>query len=179
MAATQIKKMKEWHNQLIDWLIANPRANLSETSAHFEVSPSWISTVKNSDAFQAIYAERRKEISSEVCATVRERTTALAEVSIDVYTERLHASRHNIPLDKVRDAVALSAEMLGITHRTAPSPAPTTQVNIGLVDPEALAEARRRHHERLGVEESSTSAQMKLINESIDSAPAALVPTTE
>ena len=178
MAKTGPKKMREWHSQLLDWLIANPRATLTDTASQFDVSTSWISIVKNSDAFQAAYATRRADITSEVCSTVRERTEAMVETSLDVMTTRIQDARHNIPLDKVQDALSLGAEMLGITHRTAPAQAPSTQVNIGLVDPEALAEARRRHHARLENEEQSP--QLKLINESIEHGqPATILSSTK
>lgn len=90
MSATQLKNgVRPWHEELLEFLLANPRASLQEISFHFSATPSWISIVKNSDAFKEMWAKRRQEHFDRVSISVTDRVTALADVTIDALTVKM------------------------------------------------------------------------------------------
>ncbi len=85
----QLTRLEPWHHDLIDWMLQNPAASGREAAAHFGVSPTWISIVKNSEVFRAELARRRETISRAVATDIVGRAGALAELSLDVLHERI------------------------------------------------------------------------------------------
>ena len=85
----QLKRLEPWHHQLIDWLLANPRKSGCDAADHFDVSPVWISIVKNSPVFLAEFERRREMISRSVEVDIGLRATALANSALDEMTERI------------------------------------------------------------------------------------------
>ncbi len=148
MARQQIKKTgKPWHTALIHWMLANPTASAREAATHFKVSQTWLSILKNSDAFKEAYAKEQALYSSAVVAGIAEKMTAHAELGIDIMSQRLEESRDSIDIELVHTSVRLALETLGYTR--AKNGGPETIVNIGLVSPELLSEARENMR-RLG-----------------------------
>lgn len=144
MSATQIKKVRAWHEELLEYTLAYPRASLQEASLYFNVSISWLSIVKNSDAFQELWAKRRGEHFSRVSASVSERVTALAEVTIDKLTNKVE-SDPQISIAALKEVGDMALRSLGfgaprssgsITLNTGPQ-----QTNI-VIDKDTLAAAR-------------------------------------
>lgn len=147
MSATQLKNgMRAWHEELLEFTLAHPRASLMETAFYFNVSISWLSIVKNSDAFQELWAQRRGEHFSRVSATVTERVTALAEATVDALTERVEkeAREGTASIATLREVGDMALRSLGFGNKGIQSPlilnAPNT-TNI-FVDRETLARAR-------------------------------------
>src|SRR2546421_725388 len=60
-AGPLVRGLRYTHEAMVDMLIAEPWISQNELAARFGFSPSWISTVICSDAFQAKLAERRGE----------------------------------------------------------------------------------------------------------------------
>ncbi len=146
MARTkQIKRLEPWHHRLIDWLVANPEMSGRECAMQFGVSAVWISIVKHSPIFRAEFERRREMISKSVTADIAERATALAELSLDVLTERIKRNGHSMPLGEVRDVTQMALKMLGYPARQVRggSPAPVTP-NLEVVDAKVLAAAREK-----------------------------------
>lgn len=125
-------------------MLAHPRATLAETAFYFNVSISWVSILKNSDAFQELWARRRGEHFHRVSATVTERVQALADVTIDALTEKVEqevrAGTANIGTLKEVGDMALKSLGFGPKGNT-PAGGPAVQNNF-FIDKETLARAR-------------------------------------
>jgi len=108
------------HRALADAIISNPRATHLELSKLFGYSPTWISTVTNSDAFRVYLEERKAEIVDPVMRlTIEDRYRAMACRSVEVLMEKLHA-----PASVISDELALKAAALGATVLKTAAPVP-------------------------------------------------------
>lgn len=143
----QLQNIRAWHEELLEFILAHPRASLQETAFYFNVSESWISIVKNSDAFQELWATRRNEHFSRVSATVTERVTALAEISIDALTHKVEqeVNSGNANLQTLKEVGELALKSLGFgVQRNAGGGGNVINNNVILADKEALREAREK-----------------------------------
>jgi hypothetical protein len=143
--SVQIKSVKAWHEELIDFMLAQPRAGLKETSEFFGVSMSWLSIVKNSDAFQNEWDKRRAEHSSAVSVSIVERVEALAEVALETMTEKLEREGAAVGLTTLREISETALKSLGFGQRSnvpAQNANNITNNNMIVVDRETLARAR-------------------------------------
>lgn len=154
MSATQLKNgVRAWHEELLEFILAHPRASLQEASLFFNVSISWISIVKNTDAFRELWAKRRGEHFSRVSATVSERVTALAEITVDKLTQKVELDP-DVSIAQLKEVGDLALKALGfgvsrannLNINTGPQ-----QNNTFLIDKDTLAQARaakaRLNHE--------------------------------
>lgn len=157
MTATQLKNgVRAWHEELLEYIIANPRATGAQTALFFNVSESWLSIVKNSDAFRELWAQRRPEHFSRVSASVHERVTALAEVSVSALTDQLEKEVRSGTATQtaLRETAELALRSLGFGMKKESVGAPLnvqinaqnnsshTQNTTIVVDRDTLARAR-------------------------------------
>src|SRR5882672_2971816 len=106
MSATQLKNgVRAWHEELLEFLLVNPRASLQEIAIYFNASISWISIVRNSDAFKELYARRRDQHFDRVSITVSDRVTALADVTIDALTFKMekHIAANTATIEQLKE----------------------------------------------------------------------------
>lgn len=116
-------KIRYEHQDMVDFLIGNPHVTQNELAARYGYSPSFISILLNSDAFQSMYAERRKALVDPVLvSTLETRFKALTQRSLDRLLEELDkpACKPEIALR----AAELGAKSLGLGGH-APAPAPS------------------------------------------------------
>lgn len=79
------------HLDCIDFIIQNPTVTQNVLAMRYGYTPSWMSLVMSSDAFQAELAKRRDEVlSPEIRASVEERFRALVVKSQDTLLEAMH-----------------------------------------------------------------------------------------
>ena len=142
--------MRAWHEELLEFLLAHPRASLAEISIYFNATPSWISIVKNSDAFQEMWAQRRNEHFNRVSINVSERITALAEVTVDALTVKMEKAiqTDTATIDQLKEVgdMALKALGFGAKHNNSISiqnNATTANVFVDKATLERAREARR------------------------------------
>lgn len=120
-----IGKMRYSHEAMVDLIVSNPWISQNQLAAHFGYSPSWVSCVIASDAFQATLAKRREEvIDPAMKATIEERFRALVVRSLEVLTNKLNAPvvSDNVALR----AAELGAKALGIGGNAPPPPPPAS-----------------------------------------------------
>lgn len=150
MTATQLKNgLRAWHEELIEFTLANPRASLQEASLYFNVTVSWISIVKNSDAFREMWARRRPEHFSRVSAGVSERLVALTEVTVDALTNKVEQETREgtASIATLKEVGDMALKAMGFGNKGIGSPivhlnTGPTQNNTFIVDKETLARAR-------------------------------------
>jgi hypothetical protein len=163
--------MAWWYWSFIDWMIANPAANIKDAAPLFNVTPQCLYIIKNSDAFKRHFDIRVKEISTglnmEVVGAfsdVASKTAALAEQTLDALSEKVQ-SKEVLTQDLISVA-ELTLKKLGYD---APAPqGPGTSVNVTVIsaNADALAKARARLENRtpLMIEPPSVAVKDSLAN---------------
>lgn len=117
MGAVQIKELSHTHQAFMDYMLLNPHASLKDMSACFGYTVAWISTVINSDAFQAEFALRRKDISARVASTTLEKIKIVADMGLD---RLMDIVPHTGDADLVLETTDKMLKCLGISHKTPP-----------------------------------------------------------
>lgn len=147
MSSVQLKNgCRAWHEELLEFLLVNPRASLQEISVYFNATPSWISIVRNSDAFKELYAQRRQEHFDRVSITVSDRVTALADVTIDALTVKMekHIQADTATIEQLKEVGDMALKALGFgakQNNNIHISAPTNTQNV-FVDKATLERAR-------------------------------------
>lgn len=112
---TRLRKVHYSHEAMIDVIIAEPTITQVELAKRFDKSPSWLSVVMGSDAFQAALAKRRDDCSDpELIATIEERLRGLADQSLRVIAEKLEKSQNS---ELALKALEISSKALGFGAR--------------------------------------------------------------
>jgi hypothetical protein len=112
-------KIRYTHDSMIDLIIANPAISQNDIAAHFGYTPSWVSIIFTSDAFQAKLAARRAElVDPAIAATIEETFKALTHQSLKILMKKLEAPvvSDNLALR----AAELGAKSLGLGGHAAP-----------------------------------------------------------
>lgn len=153
----ELKNISVRHDQIMDWLIANPALPLSMCAAHFGLTQPWLSSIIHSDLFQAELSRKKEQVFGEVALTVKDRITALAHDSVKRLHERISVE-DNVSLLVDASDLALKALGFGAPRVSAPGGG---QINIGtlnVVNKDILAEARARMEGRQMLEAPAAAA---------------------
>ena len=139
----QIEKVGEWHKNIFNWEIEHPGASVEECAAHFNVTPGWMSTVRNSDCYIEYASICRFIHNDHVSKNVLEQVEGLANVSLEVLQERISRERNNIGLGIVNDSAALALKAMGFGQKND-ARGGNTQINVilGGASKEVLERAR-------------------------------------
>lgn len=90
-----ITRIKNVHDAMIDWIIANPTAKNSELAEFFGYSAVYTARLTCSDIFQARLQERKAEVVNPVLtASIEDRINGLLALSLDVVETELERSRN-------------------------------------------------------------------------------------
>jgi hypothetical protein len=154
----QITNLSVTHNAIADWLIANPgKGQNAKCAAHFNISESWLSTLKQSDAFQALLKSKQEDVFEEVIIPLEEKIAGVAHASVEKLGEMLQETNDGRLVKDIFDS-ALDKMGYGAKHARAAGGAPLVQNNTLIVsDPAALAEARARASQHYGRQIEGTS----------------------
>jgi len=138
-----IQNISHLHEALLNHLICYPRATGTELALAFGRTPAWISTIINSQIFQAKLAERQDEVFADAVIDVRAKLEGVANAAV----EKLGTCVHNSQDPKyILDVADKALHRLGYApSRNAPSSGQVTnqQVNVyGQVDAATVANAR-------------------------------------
>ncbi len=148
--SVQIKSVRPWHEQIVDWMLQNPHLTQGECALFFSKTETWLSSVVNSDLFREYKSRRFADHQENVSHSVIERVSGLAGLSLEVLQERIKEERADIPLGIVLDSATLMLKSMGFGPKVGPA-APTATINLNLngAPAKVLAEARddlRRTH---------------------------------
>lgn len=116
-----IAKVGYSHIGMIDMILAHPGISQNKLAAHFGVTPSWISQIITSDAFQVALANRRKEIVDPLLiATVEQNFSALVARSQDILMEKLNKRSDEIPDQLALRTLEIAGRAAGYGVRDQP-----------------------------------------------------------
>lgn len=149
--AAQLQRLKPLHLSIMDYMLAHPQLPMSALAAHFDKSLSWVSTVTNTDIFQAQLAERRAQIQSLVDAEIKDKALGLARKGLDALSDAMDDEATSVAMKHTITRTGL--EVMGYLGKGGPSVTVNnnTQNNTVVNDPtvvDAVAEARKRILER-------------------------------
>lgn len=141
----QIEKVGSWHKLIFDWEIEHPGASVEACAAHFNVTPGWMSTVRNSDCYLEYAARLRNNHHNNVSKNVLEQIEELAHVSLEVLEERINKERLSIGLSIVNDSAAMALKAMGFGAKDT-GRGNNTQINLILngADKGVLERAREK-----------------------------------
>lgn len=131
-AADTISKVSYSHRAMVDYIIANPRCTNRDLATHFDYSEAWISRVKNSDAFNEVLADRRKELHDPVIvATIKENLQSVAQRSMESVMSKLNGPHR---LEDALRAMEISTRSLGYGSNTGNNTTINTNFVVALPD---------------------------------------------
>jgi len=108
-------KMRYSHEAMARLILENPAIHQNQIAVEFGRSPSWVSTIITSDAFQAVYAGLQAELlDPELRLTLQERLKALTVQSLKVLQEKLSRPASEVPDNLALRAAELGAKSLGL-----------------------------------------------------------------
>lgn len=102
-----------WHEQIADWLLANPGGKLGDCAAFFGKAPTTISNIVNSDAFRAYYAKRRAEFHERLDESIVDKTAKVTSEALDLLLENLQSKRTAVPIKTLSELADRGLERLG------------------------------------------------------------------
>lgn len=122
-----IQRVKYTHDAMIDLMLMRPEISQHDIALYFNYSEGWVSSVINSDAFQARLAERKTEVvDPSIRQSVEDRMNTLAHQSLDIVQKKLKVTENP---DLAIKALELSTKALGLGAR----PDKQTQVTNNFV----------------------------------------------
>ena len=142
----RLQKLSYSHKAMIDLILEHPDWDQNKIAGAFGYTPSWVSNILASEAFQAQMASRREEIIDPALkASIEERFRALVIQSLAVLQKKLEQPvvSDNVALR----AAELGAKALGIGGH-APPKAPVVNENRLLELAANLEKLQRRSTER-------------------------------
>lgn len=177
-ASVQVKTVNDWHVALMDFIIANPSANLRVKAQVFGVTQSWISIVENSDSFREAMKKRQDEHFGNVSKGIVAKLEATADIALEEINRRMEVDAGAaISINSLKDISAMALTHLGFGKRDDPrvSSQSASIINNNTVivqDREALREARammaKRRDEINETLDLAESVEEVLTNGSLD-----------
>lgn len=159
------KKLRPWHVELADIIIANPTLKQGDWARMMGKTQAWISIVTNGDAFKSYLKTRREEIIDPILsAAVEDRFAAVAEKATEEFLRRLELAPSSVSNKHLIDAMGTAASAIGLGPK-APAP-PQTNLYIVPAPPQLnAAQWQQAGHAHL---ESEARARLEAV-ERVDS----------
>jgi hypothetical protein len=146
------RKMRWWYEHLADYLIAHPDHTQNDAAAHFGRSPSTISVIINSDAFQAYLRQRRTAYVEALDSSVRTKMLKVADRGFDLILDKFDKKRDSIPLESLTKTIEVVTKAAGMhsdsrggvqVNVNAPGQQTLIPVSVSLADLQEAQQALR------------------------------------
>jgi hypothetical protein len=173
--SVQVKSLNDWHVALMDFIIANPSANLRVKAQVFGVSQSWLSIVENSDSFREAMKARQNEHFGNVSRGIVAKLEATADIALEEINRRMEVDAGAaISINSLKDISAMALTHLGFGKKDDPRQSASTINNNTVIiqDRESLKEARAmmaRHREEISSQTDDQIIEGELSNNSEES----------
>lgn len=127
-------RMRYNHEAMVNLILMNPGIKQKEIAIAMGYTEAWISSVINSDAFQALLAKRQADVvNPEITLTLRERATGVATRSMQVLMEKLAKPADAIADNFALRAFELSAKATGMGGNAPPPPTVDASANLAIL----------------------------------------------
>jgi hypothetical protein len=103
-------KLGAVHEQIVDYMVANPGARAPEVAEYFKYSPSYIYALTNNDLFKARLMERQALVSAHNARQVAAQLHQLAEVGLRKLLEKVNVEEKH---SELRETVKLALQGTG------------------------------------------------------------------
>lgn len=144
------QKLQQWYEVLMDFYILNPTATAEEAATALMVHPQTVNLVRNSDLWQRRFAERRQAFIDKAddlgLSRLQGKVVKLAEVSVDLLTERIEKERlaMGLQIEGVRETADMALKALGYGVKAPVTSKVVNNTQNIVISSDDLAEARRR-----------------------------------
>lgn len=123
MAENQIKSLRPHHDAILNYLLANPTAKMTEVASEFGVTPAWLSVVINSDVFQTKLRARQDEVfECTIAADIKDKLLGVAHLAVEKLSESLS---YETDTKTISDATNMALKNLGFGQKVI-----GTQINL-------------------------------------------------
>lgn len=114
----QLKKLSHHHLALMDFILAHPTLPQWAVAKEFGRTQAWISTVMNSDLFQAHLHERRKLIEDAQREAIKDRLFRITGKGLDALSEAIDDDETSVAEKRAITRMALDAQGFMQTGRS-------------------------------------------------------------
>lgn len=133
------------HNAIADWLIANPgKGQMGKCAREFDITPAWLSTITQSDAFRALMQSKQERSYEKVIIPLQDKIAGVANAAVEKLGDIVAETKDERLVKDVADSM-LTKLGYGANARAAEAPAGATNITnntLIVADRAALAEAR-------------------------------------
>lgn len=115
----QIQKLSHHHLAIMDFMLANPTVPQWALAKQFNRTQAWVSTVVNSDLFQAHLHERRKLIEDAQRENINSRLFSLSEKGLSHLSDAMDDEGTSVAEKRAITRMSLEAQGVFNNSRTA------------------------------------------------------------
>jgi len=119
-------RWRGWYSAIADWQLANPGRPIAECAKALGKHPNTVSLIASSDMYRDYFARRREEWTREHDFALINKTTRVAEMSLDLMIDKMEKQGDKIPMNIVTGVATSALDRLGYAPKTAPS----VEVNV-------------------------------------------------
>ena len=127
-SAAALEKLAPLHEQVIDYIIANPWAKKSHIATHFGYSESWLHQLMGSDLFRSRLFERQAQFSAHNTVVASQRLNEIAEKALQRLNNMLEAGSADVEDTRKIAEMAMKGLSLGGFASNPRGPAPVVNV---------------------------------------------------
>ena len=111
-----------------------PHWTQNRISEHLGKTPSWVSTIINSDVFNAYYVKRMSEHHEGITEGITDRIEGIATLSLDVIKAKLKKAREglDIPLPQLNETSEMALKALGYGGKGANGQANHNSLHVSI-----------------------------------------------
>ena len=106
----ELKKLSHRHEEVLMWLLLNPDKSQRDCARELNFTEGWLSQIISSDLFQIRLAELREQDFNVSVLSLREKLTAVANLSLEKQLEKLELEND---FDKIQKAGDSALKRLG------------------------------------------------------------------
>lgn len=141
--SAQIQKMSAKHENILNYIMANPTLKMGDVANFFGVTQPWLSTIIHSHAFQDQLARRQNEFfDAAIVQDLGTKLTGAVDITIERYLERvpdLTPDQLISASDKLLGRLGFGTQRSTVVHGNI-----NIQQNHNHVSSDVLKEARER-----------------------------------
>lgn len=149
----QIQKLAPKHHAIMDFILSNPQMKLQHVAAHFGVSQPWLSTIIHSECFQALLADKQRELFEVTALTLNDKITGLAHRAVERLVDKVEVVEDPKAL---KDIGELALKSLGYGTKTSIQAGDGSTIQIGQANSALIHQARERMLNRPSPQPSTT-----------------------